>query len=350
MNNNQALNEIKKIIDVRTLLLGAILSVIFFGLFSMSFKTYQSTVTILVASKSDATAINQDQIINSIAQFPKTLNFYEKLLADNPEVKENNIGNSPSVRKELWNKMIEVKRSPKNSSLIKIKIIANSEKDAEKLSVKSARTLFDTASSYYNVKTDIDMRLVDGPIVERSMENWPWLAAISVVLGISFAFIFQKFIPSLKNAFQLAAVQLKENIAAKEQQAEKTISEEKETYNESEETKTTPTESTGGASKKELSPDDKSEQDKELEALNKIIQQDIYPNFPEMPVSEQKKSSAPDNLPVADSSFLMDKNSLENQEKIHEEIVDQPKEEQPHREPTPEELKKRLNELLRGKI
>ena len=79
---------------------------------------------------------------------------------------------------------------------------------------------------------------------------------------------------------------------------------------------------------------------KEMKKITKIIQQDKYPNFPEMPVRETKKSGAPENLPIADG-FPEEHQKVSQQEKPRIET---------NREPTAEELRERLNRLLRGEL
>lgn len=336
----------------RTFFFGAILTAIFFVIISASFKTYESEVTILVMTKSDA-AFSHEQILNSLAELPKTFNFYQRLLNDNPEIRESNTGKSDSERKQLWNQMLTVKRSPKNSSIIKISIFADSENGAEKLAFKTARTFFDTASSYYNVKTDVDMRLVDGPLTESSLSSWPWMLLVSLILGFLMAYILQNTMSPFLDGLAKLSAMLKEK--SEEYKLRKVISlgedvgsgeinvDSKDVHQERK-----PEPATESKETQEISSE-KTQSDKELETLNKIIQQDIYPNFPEMPVAP-KKSEAPDNLPIGDSSFFMEENPQQSEEVKEEEVEEKQPEEDLNREPTPEELKRRLNQLLKGKL
>jgi len=88
----------------------------------------------------------------------------------------------------------------------------------------------------------------------------------------------------------------------------------------------------------------------EMKKITKSLEPDKYPNFPEMPVSHKVESSAPANLPVADDSFFIqneaptESSPSQSVESERDSIASET------REPTPEELKKRLNELLKGKI
>lgn len=326
---------------------GALLTLVLFLGFSALLKSYTSTVTVLVVTKSQSASLNQEKIVNNLAELPRTLNFYQRLLNDNPGFKQTKTTLSASEKKDFWNHMINVKRSPKNSSLLKISVTANNAKDAEKLSVASARTLFDISSSYYNIQTDLDLRLVDGPISQTSMSYWQLALLISITLGFLMAYLLQTLVKPLSENITAAAGALnvkmqqfgesleafKNSNIGKKEKIKDQRQQEKENTKEIIEPQ---------------APVETSQKDQELERLNKIIQQDIYPNFPEMPISTTRKSSAPDNLPVGDDAFFMgqpqDKTISESEELESEQKV----EEDLNREPTPEELKKRLNQLLKG--
>jgi len=89
----------------------------------------------------------------------------------------------------------------------------------------------------------------------------------------------------------------------------------------------------------------------EMKKMTKIIEKNKYPNFSEVPKYAQATASAPTNLPVADDSFFSQPNLNAEQSKQSEiiEIKEEPKI-KIHPEPDAEQLKKRLNDLLRGEL
>lgn len=337
-------------INLRALLLGALLSVIIFLMLASFFMRYQSTVTILITAKSEVAARNLDKIVGNISRLPSTLSFYDRLLENNPDVRDVAAGDSQLERKQVWNGMLNVRQGRKNNSIIKISLRATNKNDAEQLATKTARTLFDSASLYYNVKSDVDMRLIDGPITKNVVIGWEWLLAVSVLLGSVLAFLGRDAIVSIDMFADEKALKIKERAksffqtdkiltgkadSSAQEQADASLRE--------------PIVENLYPAEEIAAPEQELEA-KELETLNRIIQQDVYPNFPEMPVHAQHKASAPDNLPIADSSFLAQQYpEAENMEQEESQKPESEKEQVSH-EPTPEELKKRLNELLRGKI
>ena len=93
-----------------------------------------------------------------------------------------------------------------------------------------------------------------------------------------------------------------------------------------------------------IQPKNDTSQFQEMKKITKMTEQDKYPNFREVPKHAEQKASAPENLPVADDSFFM-QTGLNTQEKSNSE-----KSEIKKPEPTADQLKERLNKLLRGEI
>ena len=350
--------------SVQVFIVGIVLSATFFLLLLDNFKTYRSTVTILVSEKSEVAAKQQNQIISNIMEIPHTLAFYERLLKYNPDLSDQTVGNTPDQRKQMWNNILDVRQVGGNSSLIEISVTAPQEDDADNLASKTTRTLLDTVSQYYNIKTDVDMRIIDGPISQPVVTDWFWILPLSIALGGMLALMLQSFFDTLwqlltgrfdglenKSFFDFGksdsaatkdGIDSFERLYQEDQQEPSLFSTEKDTVIAPE--KDVISETTT----------DKNLQSHEMDALNKIIQQDTYPNFPEMPVHATPKTNAPDNLPIGDDFFYHQPeeagtDKIEQGEEIETSQPEQKKEEKTH-EPTPEELKKRLNQLLKGEL
>lgn len=187
--------------SVQIFFTGMILSFTFFLLFIDACKTYSSSITILVNAKSEFSAKQQEQIIENILAFPHTLSFYDRLLKYNPDVRDITKGNSSDKRKLAWNKMLSVKRTDKNSSVIEISITAKQESDADQLAQKTVRTLFDFTGNYYDIKNDLDLRIIDGPIASAKLTGWYWILPLSILLGFFIAFVLENILAKSKGIF-----------------------------------------------------------------------------------------------------------------------------------------------------
>lgn len=133
-----------------------------------SFRAYESEVRVLVIGKSPAVAT--DQVVENFAELSKNLSFYERVLAGNDLIDDDFLGYSQDKRKELWNETVGVKRSDKSGILIITARQDRAEK-AKLLAEETTKTLFAVASFYYNIKTDIDMRIVDEPITKTVLRD-----------------------------------------------------------------------------------------------------------------------------------------------------------------------------------
>lgn len=151
-------------------------------LFLDHFRTYTSQVTILVVHKNEKTAASADQVVNNIVELPKTLAFYNRLLKQFPEVRDPWMGMNDATRLALWNERVSVARIDK-SGLIQLQINANSASDASLLAEKSAFNLFQIIGQYYDIRTEIDIRTVEPSITRVEITHpFGWFLA-SVSLG-----------------------------------------------------------------------------------------------------------------------------------------------------------------------
>ncbi|MFC1756424.1 hypothetical protein ACFLY1_00555 [Patescibacteria group bacterium] len=170
------------------IVLSLVLTVIFCFLFIGNFKSYKSEVSVLFVPKSDQASIQSEQIIQNFTELPRRLSFYEKLLMDNLEIKDRFEGFDKDKRKAMWNRSIDIERKEK-SSIIYVVAESKNKVQSQKISKQIAITLFANASKYYNVKNDIDLRLIDGPISKTFVKDWYWLALLSILLGIGAAYV-----------------------------------------------------------------------------------------------------------------------------------------------------------------
>ncbi|HAS00167.1 MAG TPA: hypothetical protein DEA89_03110 [Candidatus Moranbacteria bacterium] len=338
----------------RVVVVGIIFSAVFFLLLIDLFKTYQSEISILVSAKSQVAAKQQSQIVSNISELPKTLAFYERMLKNNSDMRDVTKGLSPQKRKDKWNEMLTVKRAGFDASVVKIAITTSHKADSEQLAIKTARTLFDTSAFYYNIKKDVDLRIVDGPITRVYISNWFWLFIFSIIAGFSISGLLQYLLfeskkfsikkPEFLKMGSFFEFKKNPNIPVEEelemlnnlyknQQAEQTFDFEQE-------------------QKEEFGNLEYEKKFQEMKKITKSLEPDKYPNFPEMPIAHKVEASAPANLPIADDSFFIQNEAPIELESAPSQSVESEQDSisSETREPTPEELKKRLNELLKGKI
>lgn len=133
-----------------------------------SFRAYEAEVSVLVIGKSPTVA--SDQVIENFAELSKSLSFYERVLSGSDLIDDNFEGYSQDKRKELWNETVSVTRSDKSGVLI-VRAKQERAEQAKLLAEETTKTLFAVASFYYNIKTDIDMRIVDEPIVRTVLDH-----------------------------------------------------------------------------------------------------------------------------------------------------------------------------------
>jgi len=268
-------------------LLAILVAAVIFSVGINSDKKYQAEIKILILPKSATLAGNIDQVIENAKEIPLSLSFYDKLVELNPSIEDGSFNLSDEKRRNAWNSRIEIKRIDK-SGIISISAVSNDQAQAETTANQVAKDLSVVMGKYYNTQTDLDIRLIDGPIVylvsRASVLNW---ALLSLLAG---------FIISLL-IFSVSGINPKR-----------------------------------GPEPRRLPRSPFS-----LAGLAKFD-----PRKPASSVEPDKKASAPANLPTGDEPAITDEvkpKELSPEEKKYF-----------HREATAEEVKERLNKLLRGNL
>lgn len=332
----QEIKNVKLHMSLQIFVVGIVLSLTFFLLMLDNFKTYSSELSVLIVPKTDFAARQQSQLIGNILEFPKTLAFYDELLKRNSDVNDRARGLSADGRKSYWNEMLSVNQSSASSSVIKVSIQAENKNDAQQLNQKTVRVLFDTVSTYYDVKNDFDLRIIDGPIIKAQIPSWQILFLISIFLGFFLVLLldFVIFGKSMKFINRIDENELPRN---KDYFDFKHEDAEKENY---------------FSQNNFIDAESENAGIQKMKQLTKLIEPDKYPNFPEMPTMLEKRDAAPGNLPIADDDF--EENFLDVKEAVNPQVeeleIPQLEVDQKSKEPTPDELKKRLNQLLRGEF
>lgn len=349
--------------SAQVFVMGAIVSLTFFLLAIDSAKEYRSEISILVNAKSELAEKQSEKITANIIELPKTLSFYDRLLKFNPDVRDVTAGLTPDERKQKWNEMFSIEQVGQNSSVFKISIVAKREADAEQLAGKSARTLFDTVAFYYDIKNDVDLRIIDGPLSKSQVPALSGLLLLSIIGGFAFAVMLNFIFLVIKNRFAKGSDLLKKNYLF-DFKKDSIVTPEKEIealrnlyQNERDESpfifEETNEEMVLPIDKVEKNADAESKF-QEMKKITKKFEPGKYPNFSEMPIRQaQQPATVPDNLPVADETFFAGHVAPQETETVQKQVATIVEEEpviDMKKEPTPEELKKRLNQLLRGEL
>jgi capsular polysaccharide biosynthesis protein len=353
-NNFSNMNEIglKKRSCLYFSTIALILSAVVFLFLLNASKKYQSRISFIFIPKSEKTALISNQIIENLVIVPKKLSFYNKLTSENEEIKES----FPNFSD--YQKNIEALRE-KDSSIVNIYVIHKDPEKSKDFARTSAFALFNVFSHYYDIKNDIDLRIIDGPNARTDYGNVLILVLTSLAIGAVLSFFINFILDSVFGYFQRKRAIIAEipkfDFSKLRFPSVTKKTEEKET-----EEKKAGTQEIKNPTKQESK---KPEPEEAVQPAPK--------NIPTS-VTSEKKSSAPENLPFIDEDYFR-KNIIKNgvskekteekpQEKRREAStetkgkIETPKPQEPKpstdykREPTQEELKKRLNKLLRGEL
>jgi hypothetical protein len=344
----------------QTYVVGSIFSLLFFFALLDSFQTYTSEMLIMVNAKSAISLNQQTQIVSNIVELPTTVAFYNRLLKTNPDIRDIFANYSLPQKKVAWNKMLSVERTNLDGSIIRVAITTKLQSDAEKLTQKVVRTIFDSTAFYYDVQKDLDLRIIDETITRVQISHASLLIVLSLLLGFFVSGIVQFVLMGNSQRIfsngQLSKVSsffdFKKNfslpqntIAISSDLSEIQSIEEPYVFEQA----IQPENSAPEVASEEVI----NENFQEIKKITKKLEPSKYPNFPEVPVASRSVSGAPSNLPVADDEYYTQDIPQfgEIQPIALDEILPVAQEEKidSSKEPTPEQLKARLNQLLRGK-
>lgn len=279
-----------------------------------NFKTYRTEITLLVLPQSERVIMQSAQVVENLAELPRQLAFYDKMQASG-KINDPYLGKSQDQRKKLWNKSLSIERTEKGA-VIMLSVVSAQRSDALATAKQAVNTLLAQAGYYYDIKEDLTVRVIDGPITAPQVKNLPWLAVVSLVLGVTAAYLINAALEKILTF----SVKTTSNIAPK----------------------------------KDFFRTEKS-QEKNAPVFGKNV------FYFKRPVATAKQHGAPANLPIATGEYPFAMNSVTEPEMAASEEIAMTMEREAtdadasaqgalKAEPTEEELKKRLNQLLGGEI
>jgi capsular polysaccharide biosynthesis protein len=186
--------------------LAVIFSVTFGLLFVGSFKNYKSDISVLIIPKNESASSQTDQIVENLMDITHRLSFYDRVLFDNPEIQDPLIGLSKDERKAGWNKSFLIERLP-GSTTLNISVFNADKNEANKIARQMTLSLSEVASRFYNIQTELDFRIIEGPISSSYVRAWQWLVALSILSGSVLAYLFLQLFNIFSNKVEKRAVQ-----------------------------------------------------------------------------------------------------------------------------------------------
>ena len=331
--------------------LAIIASIVSFFVFFKKEQAYKTELDILILPRNEKTAESLDQTVESIKQIPLSLSFYDKMLEANKSITDGAVGQSDYERKEFWNKKINSQRID-GSGVIRLEVFDENQSQAEIIASQLKNDLFVVISKYYNIKTDLEPRLIDGPITGSTVSGDIWKnIAESAGLGTAIGFFVTLIISGLfgfvsqrRQDYFNSQYAFKKDILPKEKSNETEKRDFRYSFSENK--------SAAERALEEIQAEEvASNQEKTPEKNSKSLigPEDAPVEIKEKNVSTGKKASAPSNLPFADEELPEIFNSNRSENAAEESTVsEEPK--ASYKEATPEEVKARIAKLLNGRI
>ncbi|HEX8973869.1 MAG TPA: hypothetical protein VF817_00065 [Patescibacteria group bacterium] len=355
-------------ISLRFAIVALLLAAIFFAMLLSVGKTYVTSFEVMVVPKSQIAAAQKEQIVSNLENLPRTVAFYERILKYNPDVRDAVATRSEDQRKQYWDGIVSARKIKADSSIIKLSVKTANQNDSQQLALKVEKELQYTVAMYYDVKNDVDLKVIEEPITTSRHSDWGWLLLASIVLGAAIAGMVEslaamraKLVLPVDGIFSKPWWEFKK---AEQEDASQKEGSLEDLYNT--EQSEAPLDEMAAYSNLEIEQHTENQQeapqqmqqDPEVLKVQERAFQDMYPNFPEMParnatqsvaggpVRDAQKASAPDNLPIADDAFFnAPAESPQAQDEAEKQAASQT-----HSEPSADELKKRLNQLLKGQL
>lgn len=162
-------------------------------------KVYQSETDILILPKNESITRSLDLVIANFQQVLVSLAFNDRI-SENNDALESGIELPNYKRKEFWNSKIAATQLEK-SGIIQIKNFDQDSALAKELNNDTVENLIAIAGNYYNIKTDLEIRIIDGPIVKQVIsqniftiigQSLLWTLGIYIIFFLLFPLVFIK--------------------------------------------------------------------------------------------------------------------------------------------------------------
>lgn len=157
------------------------------GLFWMDeLRGYRGELSLLVLPRADLARGAAANLAALTQEIPFAVAVYEEASAgiENPL-----IGKTPAQRKAIWREAVQVERVG-TSDVIRIVSAGADQDEALVLAKTVVAEIVRTASRYYNQKTDLDIRIVADPVAVPILSAWPRFVAYIIGTALFFTALF----------------------------------------------------------------------------------------------------------------------------------------------------------------
>ena len=310
----------------RTFLVTLVFLVLASALFWLDyFRAYETEVSVLFVTQENQPA---PVIANNMSSIMRTLTFAVRAEKDSQETSLLPETDSQDDQKSAWNKNLNV-TTKKESGVLVFSQRGTSEGESHEKALATLKTLMLATNLYYNKQHEVEIRVIDKPMTTLVVSSWIGYGITVLATAVAFTSIFFGLLAFVakKKEYTGEASNIENHIGESVSwiDPQKFIAVRPETLNFQE---------TEPAEKIELP----------LEKAPVIAQR-----------TAQKVAHAPGNLPIMSGAlpqFGIEEVDLITEQSIPEignEIIEETKTFDPTTEPTVEEYKRRLNELLKGK-
>jgi len=368
----------KEIFQSKIFWLSSIVFATMFFLVGINYhRSYIGEVEILVLPKNENTIQNINQILANIEEVSASLSFYDNLLENNEEVDDFVPEEVNYEKKSIWNSAFTIFRV-RESGIMKIISRSDNPLQAEVLAKGIAKQVAVAMSQYYDIRNDLEVRLVDEPIIHEEDRTVDWRVILaSVFLGLACGALFflarekqlMKSVPTLRSVMRgekktvraknTKPVQAGKTLFDQAVQAEKENSVWLDASLENKNFFGPVAQKNAGLPIKNEAPvvSEKIPEQKNYQVVETTIVEKNISTEKKVFTGGNKKASAPDNLPVGEDFILRNlkiveekRIATEQQVKEEEKIIAEQKAVNAPKthEATEEEIKRRLNKLLGG--
>ncbi len=319
-------------------------------------RAYKTELDILILPRNEKTAMSLNQTVESIKQIPLSLSFYDKMLEANADIEDGANGLPDYKRKAYWNDKISAERIGQ-SGVLKFEVSDENQWQSEIIAGQLKNDIFTVISKYYNIKVDLEPRLIDGPITRNAITSGFW-TTLAKSIGIG---LIGGFAASLVIAFLAGFISAKKENLFNGFDFKKDVLPEKDLDSADNRDfayafpakKSAAQEALDVIREEELEAEQESNSEENAEICVDPVCVSEEEKKEEMEIarpSADKKADAPSNLPFTEEElpdiFGGNGNSLKNVETVE---TDEEKPVSSYKEATPEEVKARLMKLLNGK-
>lgn len=203
----------KKVFNSKTFWIVSVVALAAIFMLSVNIdRAYKSTTKLLIIPRSPVSVKNADQIIGNLTQIPYSLSFYDRMAKENADVTDATVAELPDYKRQAhWNSALQTQRVG-TSGVLEITVTDKDHYQAEVLSSQASKTLLGVVGLYYNIETDLDVRIINPTVTDYSAGETDYVLLLERLLG-AFLLIYFIFFVSLNLNLNLLEKEVAKKIA-----------------------------------------------------------------------------------------------------------------------------------------